>query len=51
LGGPKFKAKQRAAKTKLKALTSTAWEKTKAEADAARDDLKKAYHKAPWYFN
>lgn len=45
-----LKAKQKTAKNKLTALTSTAWEKTKAEAHAARDELKKAYDKAVSYF-
>jgi hypothetical protein len=45
-----LKTKQKAAKSKLTALTAAAWEKTKGEAEAARDELKKAYEKATSYF-
>ena len=45
-----LKMKQTTAKNKLKGLSSTAWEKTKAEADSARDDLRKAYDKTASYF-
>jgi len=45
-----LKMKRTAAKDKLKGLSSTAWEKTKAEADSARDELRKAYDKTASYF-
>ena len=48
-----LKVKQRAARSKLKALSSAgkeAWGKAKAEADAARDELKGAYDKAASHF-
>ena len=45
-----LKVKQTHAKNKLKSLSKEAWEKTKTEADAAREDLRKAYDKAASYF-
>ncbi len=45
-----LKAKQTNAKSKLKGLSKEAWEKTKAEAEVAREDLRKAYDKAASYF-
>ena len=48
-----LKEQQKAAQSKLKGLSSASketWEKAKSEADAALDDLKKAYDKAASYF-
>ena len=48
-----LKEQQKAAQSKLKALSSASketWEKAKSEADAALDDLKKAYDKTVSYF-
>ena len=48
-----LKEQQKAAQNKLKALSSASketWEKAKSEADAALDDLKKAYDKTVSYF-
>ncbi len=45
-----LEAKQANAKSKLKSLSKEAWDKTKTEADVAREDLRKAYDKSVSYF-